>query len=162
MKKFILLTLFTVASLISYSQDIAISFYQGGVLCEGRTSSNKYILGCQNRVCTFDASFSQGANGTVIMNVYNPNVQGFIPATYYIFPNNTLSVYANGYKIATGRWQIISNGSSSPSFRGKLKNSCNIRSHNCSGGVDSNGDGWCDNCYSHGYKCHMVDHVGSK
>lgn len=105
-------------SQIAHSQEIAISFYQGGVLCEGRTASNKYVLGCQNQVCTFDASYSRAANGTIIMNVYNPNKRGFIPATYHIYPNNTLAVYANGYQIATGRWQYITEDRGNPSFRG--------------------------------------------
>ena len=109
MKKNFLFVLFTLISLVAYSQDIEISFYQGGVLCEGRTvtNSNKYILGCQNMVCTFDASFGSGNNGTVIMNVFNPNVRGFVPATYYIYPNNTLDVYVNRQHIASGRWTTI-------------------------------------------------------
>lgn len=36
--------------------------------------------------------------------------------------------------------------------------SCNIGSHQCFVGVDADRDGWCDNCYDNGYKCHMVNH----
>ena len=119
MKNLLLFTSLVLISLIAHSQDIAISFYQGGVLCEGRTTSNKYILECQNTVCSFDVSYNRGANGTTIMNVYNPSTRGFIPATYYIYPNNTLAVYANGYQIATGRWETISYNYDSTSFRQK-------------------------------------------
>ena len=45
------------------------------------------------------------------------------------------------------------------SFKG-VRNSCNIPSHHCAYGVDNNGDGWCDNCWDFGYKCHMVNHQG--
>ncbi len=117
MKNLLLFTSLVLISLIAHSQDIAISFYQGGVLCEGRTASNKYILECQNTVCSFDVSYNRGANGTTIMNVYNPSTRGFIPATYYIYPNNTLAVYANGYQIATGRWETISYNHNHPSFQ---------------------------------------------
>lgn len=48
--------------------------------------------------------------------------------------------------------------SSSTNFKGRVKSSCNIRSHKCSGGIDNNNDGWCDICYKNGYKCHMADH----
>ena len=54
--------------------------------------------------------------------------------------------YSNGYNV---------------SFQGGVKNSCNIRSHNCAFGVDRNSDGWCDNCWNNGYKCHMVNHSGN-
>ena len=46
------------------------------------------------------------------------------------------------------------------SFKGRVKNSCNLQSHHCAFGVDNNGDGWCDNCLNNGYKCHMDNHQG--
>lgn len=45
-----------------------------------------------------------------------------------------------------------------PSFKGKLKSSCNLSKHKCTGGYDSNSDGWCDVCWKNGYKCHMASH----
>ena len=61
-----------------------------------------------------------------------------------------------------GDWDINGDGEAgrSVSFKGAatIKNSCNIRSHKCAYGVDANRDGWCDNCMSNGYKCHMVNH----
>lgn len=45
-----------------------------------------------------------------------------------------------------------------PVFKGKKQSSCHIRGHNCSGGIDKNRDGWCDKCFSNGYKCHMANH----
>ena len=46
------------------------------------------------------------------------------------------------------------------SFKGGVRNSCNIPGHYCACGVDNNSDGWCDNCWKNGYKCHMVNHQG--
>ena len=46
-------------------------------------------------------------------------------------------------------------------FKGSgTRSSCNISSHNCAFGIDRNNDGWCDNCWNNGYKCHMVHHQG--
>ena len=61
---------------------------------------------------------SPSFNGTVIMYVYNPSRQGFIPATYYIYPNNTFDLVANGYIVAKGRWSVIGGGNG-PSFKSK-------------------------------------------
>jgi hypothetical protein len=44
------------------------------------------------------------------MYVYNPSRQGFIPATYYIYPNSTFDLVANGYVVAKGRWSVINTG----------------------------------------------------
>lgn len=60
-----------------------------------------------------------------------------------------------------GDWDINGDGDAGReiSFKGKaVKNSCNIRSHKCSYGIDSNRDGWCDNCKNNGFNCHMVNH----
>ena len=46
------------------------------------------------------------------------------------------------------------------SFKGRVRNSCNIPGHYCAYGVDNNSDGWCDNCWENGYKCHIVNHQG--
>ena len=56
-----------------------------------------------------------------------------------------------------GRGWIIAHPS--PHFKGdSTRNSCNIRDHQCTGGKDRNNDGWCDVCYSNGYRCHMTKH----
>lgn len=45
------------------------------------------------------------------------------------------------------------------SFRGKsIQHSCNIDDHNCSFGIDSNNDGYCDNCENNEFKCSMAKH----
>lgn len=51
-------------------------------------------------------------------------------------------------------------GKYNPSFKGKntIKNSCNIRRHNCGYGIDRDYDGWCDNCMANGFECHIGDH----
>ena len=97
-------------SVAGYSQNLAFSYNQSGTHWEGRSTSDSYILGSGNVVCEFDASFSNGTNGTVIMYVYNPSRQGFIPATYYIYPNSTFDLVANGYVVAKGRWSVINTG----------------------------------------------------
>lgn len=57
------------------------------------------------------------------------------------------------YQVGYSQHSITFKGGNS-----KIKNSCNIRSHKCSFGIDENNDGWCDNCWRNGYKCHMVNH----
>ena len=49
-------------------------------------------------------------------------------------------------------------GRKDPSFKGSSRGSCNLPSHKCSGGIDRNGDNYCDRCWSNGYKCHMASH----
>jgi hypothetical protein len=110
MKKIILIAALILCSVVGYSQDLAFSYNQSGTHWEGRSTSDSYILGSGNVVCEFDASFSNGTNGTVIMYVYNPSRQGFIPATYYIYPNSTFDLVANGYVVAKGRWSVINTG----------------------------------------------------
>ncbi len=41
---------------------------------------------------------------------------------------------------------------------GDIRNSCNIGRHDCAFGIDSNSDGYCDNCLENGYKCHIGKH----
>lgn len=119
LKKFIAITLLAFISHIAYSQDIALSFIQGGMYCEGRTASNKYFLESRGQICSFDASYAKAANGTIVMTVYNPSINGYIPAIYHLYPNNTLTVYVNGYAVATGSWQPITDKNNSPSFRSR-------------------------------------------
>lgn len=52
----------------------------------------------------------------------------------------------------------VGNNQHNVTFKGTVKSSCNISSHDCSGGVDANHDGWCDICEANGFNCHMVKH----
>jgi hypothetical protein len=69
MKKIILIAALIMCSVASYSQNLAFSYNQSGTHWEGRSTSDSYILGSGNVVCEFDASFSNGTNGIVIMCV---------------------------------------------------------------------------------------------
>mgnify|MGYP003500865935 CR=1 FL=1 len=130
MKKIIFIASLILCSFVGHSQNLAFSYNQSGSHWEGRSTSDSYTLASGNVMCDFDASFSNGSNGTVLMYVYNPSRQGFIPATYYIYPNYTFDLVANGYIVAKGRWSVIDTGDGT-SFKGK---SCTYNvGCNCSG-----------------------------
>lgn len=96
MKKIIFISALILCSFVGHSQNLAFSYNQSGTHWEGRSTSDSYILGSGNVVCEFDASFSNSTNGTVIMYVYNPSRQGFIPATYFmvkISPDSNAFIY---------------------------------------------------------------------
>lgn len=44
------------------------------------------------------------------------------------------------------------------SFRSKIHKSCNKDDHDCTAGIDTNNDGWCDVCEGNGYYCPMAHH----
>lgn len=116
---FILIIVFS--CFIGNAQNLAFSYAQNGNNWEGRSTSDSYVLGCGNLICSFDAQFSNGSNGTIIMNVFNPTDCRFIPATYYIYGNNTFDLYANGYLIASGYWGVITIDGSVTTFKGAKK-----------------------------------------
>lgn len=65
--------------------------------------------------------------------------------------------------IGYGDWDFDGDGEAGRevNFKGgsvSIQNSCNIRSHRCDYGVDSNHDGYCDNCADNNYKCSMANH----
>lgn len=121
MKKIILILIITFYNFIGNAQELAFSYTQNGYNWVGKSTSDSYVLGCGNLICCFDAQFLNGNNGTLIMNVFNPNNNRFIPATYYIYRNNTFDLYANGYRIASGYWGVIGINGSVITFKSARK-----------------------------------------
>lgn len=118
MKKCFVIVIALLSSMITHSQNLSFVFNQGGYYWEGKSTSDSYVLGSGNVVCTFNASFSNDPYGNLIMSVYNPSRQGFVPATYYIHPDYTFDIFVNGQFFAKGVWSPIQ-PKRGPSSKGK-------------------------------------------
>lgn len=128
MKKLILLSVMFLFAVQANTQELAISFNQNGYMYSGiaYVESNTYALQSPNgQVCGFSASFEVVGNNTIKMYVFNPTLNGYIPATYYLYENGACEVYVQGY-IFKGNWYVKESGSAAiggnVSFRGKCCN----------------------------------------
>ena len=102
-------------SLFAQSQRIYVLFNQFGRICTGVAEAGTFVLECPNLpVCSFDYNIRDN-----VMNVYNPNRQGFIPASYYFNSDHSLLVVASDNNRYEGVWYIEEIDRSSPSFEGK-------------------------------------------
>ena len=102
-------------SLFAQSQRVYVLFNQFGRICTGVAEAGTFVLECPNLpVCSFDCNFRDN-----VLNVYNPNRQGFIPASYYFNSNHSLLVVAGDNNRYNGVWYIVNIDKSSPSFKGE-------------------------------------------
>ena len=113
MKKLILLSVMFLFTIQANTQELAISFYQNGYMYSGiaYVESNTYALQSPNgQVCGFSASFEVIGGNTIKMNVFNPTLNGYIPATYYLYENGACEVSVQG-NIFKGNWYVKESGS---------------------------------------------------
>lgn len=125
MKKLILLSVMFLFAVPANTQELAINFNQNGYMYSGiaYVESNTYALQSPNgQVCGFSASFEVLGNNTIKMYVFNPTLNGYIPATYYLYESGECEVYVQGY-VFNGNWHVKESGSATRggnvSFRGK-------------------------------------------
>ena len=107
MKKLLLVLMLVMCSSTIFAQKITISFNQDGVKCSGIVENGKYKLSAIGYpTCVFDYKMQQINDYTIKLYVYNPNRQGFVPATYYLYADGNCEVHA-GNRIFYGVWGYI-------------------------------------------------------
>lgn len=91
----------------AYAQDIGVSYTMGNVTWTGVTYEGLFHLeSSQGESCTYNYNISQLPNGLYSLNIFNPSITGWYPASFILYPNNTLQAIINNYTYL-GYWKYI-------------------------------------------------------
>ncbi len=147
------------------AQDIGVSYTMGNVTWTGVTYKGLFYLeSSEGESCTYNYNIGQLPSGLYSLNIYNPRIVGWYPASFVLYPNGTIHAIINNYRYP-GYWkdlqdqqsQSVSFGDSYCSkYRGKK---CSVQGPydavpcNCSGFSCSNRDASiCSKCKHHATK----------